>query len=60
MHGYGVEHESATAHLQGHNPYHEENMLPIQGHMYHHHGPPSTPSAQFPGTPSELSSTSSD
>ncbi|MPD03295.1 hypothetical protein E2C01_098923 [Portunus trituberculatus] len=55
MHGYGLDHETGLPHLQL-PQYMEEG-----GHMGHPYGhPPSNPSAQYPGTPSELSSTSSD
>ncbi|XP_037797104.1 insulin gene enhancer protein ISL-1-like [Penaeus monodon] len=56
MHGYGVEQDHALAHHQ--LPQYMEEGGPPMGHPYSH--PSSNPSAQFPGTPSELSSTSSD
>ncbi|KAK8403393.1 hypothetical protein O3P69_000479 [Scylla paramamosain] len=55
MHGYGLDHETGLPHLQ--LPQYMEEGGPM-GHPYGH--PPSNPSAQYPGTPSELSSTSSD
>ncbi|XP_042215123.1 insulin gene enhancer protein isl-2b-like [Homarus americanus] len=56
MHGYGLDPEqSMAAHLQ--LPQYMDEGGPM-GHPYSH--PPSNPSAQYPGTPSELSSTSSD
>lgn len=56
MHGYGIEQDHALAHHQ--LPQYMEEGGPPMGHPYSH--PSSNPSAQFPGTPSELSSTSSD
>ncbi|XP_069948544.1 insulin gene enhancer protein ISL-1-like isoform X2 [Cherax quadricarinatus] len=55
MHGYGLESDQSVTHLQLPQYMDEGGTM---AHPYAH--PPSNPSAQYPGTPSELSSTSSD